>query len=151
MENGFSLIPHEVKVARGFAVRKLGKVRDVESLGNRRDKRWLTDGGCSQVWLFRRLESMIEAYCRQLYRKPGRYREPTGELLCRPLGTILTMACLVPSSVRATVDAVSTRFNLANAAAPRRLSHSACTCLEPIAQHIRRRRTKWPVGIVGSW
>ena len=32
MENGFSVIPHEVKGARGFAVRKLGQVRDVETV-----------------------------------------------------------------------------------------------------------------------
>ena len=30
MQNGFSVIPHEVKGARGFAGRKPGKVRDVE-------------------------------------------------------------------------------------------------------------------------
>ena len=32
MENGFSVIPHEVDGARGFAVRNPGKVRDVEAV-----------------------------------------------------------------------------------------------------------------------
>ena len=35
MENGFSVIPHEVNSARGFALRKLGEVRNVETVGNR--------------------------------------------------------------------------------------------------------------------
>ena len=45
MENGFSMIPHEVKGARGFAVRKPGKVRDVETVGNRRDTHWSNNCG----------------------------------------------------------------------------------------------------------
>ena len=43
MENGFRVIPHEVDGARGFAVRKLGKVGDVETVGNRRDTHWSND------------------------------------------------------------------------------------------------------------
>ena len=45
MENGFSVIPHEVRGARGFAGRKYGKVRDVETIGNRRDTCWATHCG----------------------------------------------------------------------------------------------------------
>ena len=45
MENGLSVIPHQVKGARGFAGRKSGNVRDVETVGNRRDTRWSTDCG----------------------------------------------------------------------------------------------------------
>ena len=44
MENGFSVIPHEVKGARGFARRNPVK-REVEMVENRRDTRWSTDCG----------------------------------------------------------------------------------------------------------
>ena len=45
MENGFSVIPHEVNGARGFALRKPGEVRNVETVGNRRETRWSADCG----------------------------------------------------------------------------------------------------------
>ena len=47
MENGFSVIPHEVDSARRFAVRKPGKVREVETVGNCRNTHWLNNCGSS--------------------------------------------------------------------------------------------------------
>ena len=48
--NGFSMIPHEANGYRLFARRKPGKARDVETIGNRRDARWLTD--CNRRWIW---------------------------------------------------------------------------------------------------
>ena len=45
MENGLSVIPHKAKGARGFAGRKPGNGRDVETVGNHRVTCWSTDCG----------------------------------------------------------------------------------------------------------
>ena len=41
-ENGSSVIPDKLKGARVFAVRKSGKMRDVETVGSRRGTGWST-------------------------------------------------------------------------------------------------------------
>ena len=64
------------------------------------------------------------------------------------------MACLVPSSVRATVDAVSTRFNLANAAAPTPLTpgthlpRADCTTYQEGKDEMASRHCRELVGVL---